>query len=514
MWLLLVRVAAYPSASGSPFRPGGLAYGGPVAVAERDLTSGAARGAAAGVARLFPWRGVVAPWLLSRVVSIAVLLAAVNDPVRGSRFVQVATRWDGAFYLDIARFGYGPVDVDFPKWPFFPLLPGLIRALSEVADDKAAIFVVNQVLFLVALAGVYRLAARHGGTTVAQLSVWSLALFPASFVFSMTYPSAIFLAASVWAFVLVEDEHDLAAGWSRWAPRWCGRTARCWSIALVVAVHAWRRALLVAGPSVVAVAAWCVYCWDRTGDPLVFLTTKSRWQEITFVGLFEGHVKWSVLPHVLLAIGALAVLVVQRKRLPVAWLVFGALYLIPSLQLGMVGVGRYANECFPPFVGDRSAARALVVPRAGALLRGVDRRPRALRLRRRPLRPRPVSETPFWRALVPRSSTQASGAKTGWRSGAHEGAPLLQGGDAEHVVGGAGVAQGRRRRGGVAVTRVEHGGVGEGGQAAGEALVHRVGVGAGQVGAAAALEEERVAGDQAAVDHEALAARACAPACA
>ena len=44
-------------------------------------------------------------------------------------------------------------------------------------------------------------------------------------------------------------------------------------------------------------------------------------------------------------------LVVQRKRLPVSWLVFGALYLIPSLQLGMVGVGRYANECFPPFVG-------------------------------------------------------------------------------------------------------------------------------------------------------------------
>lgn len=322
-----------------------------MAVAERDLTSGAARGAVQGVARLFPWRGVVAPWLLSRVVSIAVLLAAVNDPVRGSRFVQVATRWDGAFYLDIARNGYGPVNVAFPKWPFFPLLPGLIHALSEVADDKAAIFVVNQVLFLVALAGVYRLAARHGGTTVAKLSVWSLALFPASFVFSMTYPSAIFLAASVWAFVLVEDEHDLAAGLVAVGAALVRPNGLVLVVALVVAVRAWRRALLVATPGVVAVAAWCIWCWDRTGDPLVFLTTKSRWQEITFLGLFEGHVKWSVLPHVVLAIGALAVLVVQRKRLPVAWLVFGALYLIPSLQLGMVGVGRYANECFPPFVG-------------------------------------------------------------------------------------------------------------------------------------------------------------------
>ena len=64
-------------------------------------------------------------------ISIVVLLAAVNDPARGSRFDQVATRWDGAFYLDIARNGYGPVDIPFPKWPFFPLLPGLIRALER-----------------------------------------------------------------------------------------------------------------------------------------------------------------------------------------------------------------------------------------------------------------------------------------------------------------------------------------------------------------------------------------------
>jgi hypothetical protein len=314
-----------------------------VAVAERDLATRR---------QLLPWTGVVAPWLLSRVISIVVLLAAVNDPARGSRFDQVATRWDGAFYLDIARNGYGPVDIPFPKWPFFPLLPGLIRALSEVADDKAAIFVLNQLVFLVALAGVYRLASRRGGPRVAALSVWTLALFPASFVFSMTYPSAIFLAASVWAFVLVEEHHDLAAGLVAVGAALVRPNGVVLAVALVIAVWwSWRRAVLVAGPSVVAVVAWCVYCADRTGDPFVFLTTKSRWQEVTFVGLFEGHVKWSVLPHVLLALAALLVLVVQRRRLPLSWLVFGALYLVPSFQLGMVGVGRYANECFPPFVG-------------------------------------------------------------------------------------------------------------------------------------------------------------------
>ena len=253
---------------------------------------------------MLPWSGVVAPWLFSRVVSMVVLLAAVNDPARGSRFEQVATRWDGAFYLDIARNGYGPVDIPFPKWPFFPLLPGLIRAFDEVANDKVAIFVFNQLLFLVALAGVYRLASRHGGPTVGALSVWALALFPASFVFSMTYPSAIFLAASVWAFVLVEDRHDLAAGLVAVGAALVRPNGLVLAVALVVAVWwSWRRVLAVAGPSRGRVLAWCIYCADRTGDPLVFLTTKSRWQEITFVGLFEGHVKWSVLPHVVLAVG-------------------------------------------------------------------------------------------------------------------------------------------------------------------------------------------------------------------
>jgi Dolichyl-phosphate-mannose-protein mannosyltransferase len=312
-----------------------------VAVAERDLTTRRT---------VLPWSGVIAPWLFSRVVSVAVLLVAVNDPARGSRFTQLATRWDGAFYLDIARNGYGPVDIPFPKWPFFPAFPGLIRTLSEVADPKIAIFVLDQVVFLVALAGVYRIASRHGGPTVASLSVWALAVFPASFVFSMTYPSTIFLAASVWGFVLVEDHHDLAAGVLAAGVALVRPNGLVVALALVIAVRSWRRALLVAGPAVVAVIAWCIYCADRTGDALVFLTSKSRWHEITFVGLFEGHVKWSVLPHVVLAVGALIVLVLQRKRLPVAWLVFGALYLIPSLQLGMVGAGRYANECFPPFV--------------------------------------------------------------------------------------------------------------------------------------------------------------------
>jgi hypothetical protein len=101
---------------------------------------------------------------------------------------------------------------------------------------------------------------------------------------------------------------------------------------------------------VVAVVLWSWYCYERTGDALVFLTTKERWQEISAVGLVSGDAKWSVLPHLGLALAAIAVVVWQRKRMPPALLVLTALSLLPSLVTGMVGLARYTNECFPPFV--------------------------------------------------------------------------------------------------------------------------------------------------------------------
>jgi hypothetical protein len=303
------------------------------------------------VRSLFPFGAVVLPWFLSRFVSVVVMLVAVNDPTRGSRFTQLFTRWDGAFYLEIARRGYGPVTgVRFPDWPFFPGLPLVIRLVGEFGRDDALAFALNQLVFLLALAGLYRLARRHANDRAAALAVWSLALFPASFVFSMTYPSALFLAASVWAFSFVEDRFDIAAGLLAAGATIVRPNGIVVAVALVIAVRTWRRAVIVAGPALVVLAAWCWYCYDRTGDAFVFLTTKARWQEISAVGLFDGHAKWSVLPHGVLAFAAIIAVVWERKRLPGSWIVLTALSLLPSLVTGMVGLARYTNECFPPFV--------------------------------------------------------------------------------------------------------------------------------------------------------------------
>jgi hypothetical protein len=313
------------------------------------------------------WRVAVVPWLVSRVLSVTVLLVAIHDPGRGSKLDQYVLRWDGGWYLGIARDGYGMLHLSQSRWAFLPGLPAVIKVAGWLGAQRLGPLIVSEVAFLVALAGVHRLGVRHASRRAAALAVWSIALFPASFVFSMMYPSALFLAATVWAFVLVEDSRFVAAGALVTAATLLRPNGIVVAVAVAVAFsrQTWRRAVVVCGPAVVALAAWSWYCWDRTGDAFAFVTAKGGWQEITLAGLVQGHSKLSVLPHLVLAAGALGVVMWQRRRLPISWVVLTGLALLPSLATGMVGLGRYANECFPPFVAagqvlERWATRVVV----------------------------------------------------------------------------------------------------------------------------------------------------------
>ena len=75
--------------------------------------------------------------------------------------------------------------------------------------------------------------------------------------------------------------------------------------------------------------------------------------------------------------------------------------------------------------------------------------------------------------------------------------PLLARARTEHVVALPHVAHRRRRLGRVQVAGIEDGVVGDGRELLREALVQRLRIAAGQVGAAAAVEEQRVAGRRA-----------------
>jgi hypothetical protein len=304
--------------------------------------------------RLFPLRAVVLPFLVSRVISDALILVMAKsrsflEPAYYSGFAK----WDGSWYIAIAKFGYGPKPIPGQEspWPFFPFLPAVLRVGHWLGPSEVVAGVVaNHVAFLLGLAGLYRIARRHVSPRASEFAVWLIALFPASFLFSMLYPSAIFFAASVWAFCLVEERHDLAAALVAIAAVMVRPNGFVVAIALAFAVR-WvpKRVAIVCGPSLLAFVGWCLYNRDKTGDAFTFYKAKDGWPEIDIVD-FVLRDRKIVVPHLLLAIVAVAAVIAVWKLLPKSWLVLTALYLVPAFFVGMVGLGRYAGEIFPPFV--------------------------------------------------------------------------------------------------------------------------------------------------------------------
>ena len=309
-------------------------------------------------AALFPWREVVVPWMVSRLIS-ATLVVATAPAGRAAVGTGAFSRWDGVWYLLIARSGYGhpPIGAVQNRWPFFPVMPGVIDVLRTLGiPGRSGVITVNHLAFLVALAGVWRIARRHTSDDASRLAVWALALFPTAFVFSMVYPSAIFLATSVWAFVLVEEHHDVLAGMLAATAALTRPNGVVVAIALTIGVAAaasrpWWRFARVGGPAFVALGVWCVLCWHWTGDPIVFLTAKRGWHELSLLDFVRHPIRDpNAYLHLSLGVVAGVVVLLRRRWLPSSWTLFSGLYLIPSLGLGVVGLGRYTNECFPPFV--------------------------------------------------------------------------------------------------------------------------------------------------------------------
>ncbi len=316
--------------------------------------------------RLFPWRAVVLPWLTSRfIVDVSMLVGASSLFGKSRPLTEGFVGWDFGWYRHIAEIGYGPPPVPGVQstWPFFPLFPGVVRVGDWLGMPSGlTAFIVNHIVFLVALGGLYRLASRHLPDSAARLSVWALVLFPGSVSFSLGYPSAIFLAASVWAFWFLEERRYVLAA----ALGVVVTMVRPNGILVVVAMglvvlgslrstdsdprDEWftvlRRAALVGVPSLVAIGAWCWQLNRWTGDPFAFWTAKAAWDELTILEFISTR-DHAGFVHVLMAVAAVAVLAFAWRRLPLAWLVMVAAYMVPPGLFAVVGLGRYANESFP-----------------------------------------------------------------------------------------------------------------------------------------------------------------------
>lgn len=282
------------------------------------------------------------------------------------------TGWDGQWYIAAATRGYGIAGTNpdgQSTTPFFPLLPGLIKAGAYIGLSPGVTgLLIANLAFLTCLAFLYLLAWEKGGDSMARRATWFAAFSPFAFVFSMIYPDGIFMAASLAAFLLVRRD--------RWF--WAALVAvpaalvrpNGFVLAFALGYAAWMRGgelkerlmrLIPLGLPLVAVFGWILALQYMSGNGLAFISSKAAWAELAIwdaipatVNLLTGR-SGQTLPvaaatHLVLAGLGGYVLIAGRKIYDRGWGLFCILVMAAPAVLGIIGLARYMVALFPIYI--------------------------------------------------------------------------------------------------------------------------------------------------------------------
>jgi len=335
--------------------------------------------------------------------------------IAGGPFFEGWDRWDAYWYRTIVREGY----VDYPGvqssvafWPSYPLV---IKAFSWLFPS---IFITGSVVTLASgatMAVCFRrwadLFLKPAGALTALLV---LLVFPYGYYqYGAVYADALFIAATIGAFLLLERDKVFWAGVvgivaSAGRPagvivaaallfrlierRNAARGER--GLAAVFDVRGLGRRDLPVLLSFAGVGAWCAYLWLRFGDPLLFATVEgsqgwdqaagpSTWLKFRLFEAMEHHPftpsTLNLVVQGVLVIGALALVPAVKRRFGWAY----ALYVLGVVGMALVGTkdfmgsGRYLLSAFPviavvgDLLGQRRRLRAAVLPMSLITLLGL-----------------------------------------------------------------------------------------------------------------------------------------------
>lgn len=174
------------------------------------------------------WLHPLLAFLLTRLILLGggylLDLRFANDPAApwenypDGAFLDVWTRWDGEWYLSIARDGYtyDPASglSEMSNVAFFPTYPLLIRLVSPLLgnNDILAGVLLSHLCFLAGLLLLYRLTALEFDDESAGRVVYYTAVFPMAVFFSAVYSESLFFLLTVAAVYAARRRWWLLAG--------------------------------------------------------------------------------------------------------------------------------------------------------------------------------------------------------------------------------------------------------------------------------------------------------------
>jgi hypothetical protein len=163
-------------------------------------------------------RAAVPGWLLARIgVAVGFVVAHIGADklAPGARPLQLHQglfAWDGAFYRDIADYGYHGVAQEGLR--FFPLLPLASRvvAVPFFGNVGIASLLIVQVAALVAGVLLYRLTlVETGDRSTSARAAWLLALLPPATVLVLGYAESLLLCFAIGFFWCIRRDRWWAA---------------------------------------------------------------------------------------------------------------------------------------------------------------------------------------------------------------------------------------------------------------------------------------------------------------
>ncbi|WP_372515016.1 hypothetical protein [Streptomyces ortus] len=301
--------------------------------------------------------------------------------------------WDSIWYLRIAGDGYGRSlrfhpDVVHSDLAFFPLYPGLLRAVMELTplSGPGAGLLVSWTAAAVAACGIYAIGARLHDRAVATALVLLWALLPHSVVLSMAYTEPVLTAFAAWSLYAVLTGRwvwagTLAAGAGLARPNGFAVAA---AVLAAAAYELYRRRGKVTHRlwtgAALAPLGWTAYVlWvgRRQGDPLGgYFEVQRLWgsrfdfglDALRFVRhlLLEGDLLVFPMSMVIVAAALLLYGLLLADRAPAPLLVYTGVLLFVAAG----GAGFF--ECKPRFL---LPAFPLLLPLACALARTARARP-------------------------------------------------------------------------------------------------------------------------------------------
>jgi hypothetical protein len=294
-------------------------------------------------------------------------------------------RFDTGWYLSIATGGYefsrevGPAGQQ--NIVFFPAYPMLVRTAALFLGNVRGSYVlggtaISLVLFVVALAYVYRIARFYLDDDAAMTTLWLIAAYPFAVFFGAIYTESLYLAGAAGAFYhLRQREWARAAAWgfivglSR--PNGCFLALPLVLAALEEARRAKARltvpAIATAAAPGVGVLIYSLFIWRLTGNPISWALGHAAWGRH-----YEGLTHLVTDRYNFIANAGLTTYVSQRpydmlntlgvilvlasvwplgRRFSLAFAVFVLVNIVPPLAAGgLMSAGRFSSVLFPAFL--------------------------------------------------------------------------------------------------------------------------------------------------------------------